>query len=127
MVSCAGREGFLEVSEMSVFNFLKQDANLLARIEVLETRVAILEGTLRQVKNGVAVHDGMLQALIIDKKANDSKGELEKASKLERQRAYARKYYAANKEAIKAKKREKRPVVSPNQLELPDMAVGGTS
>lgn len=112
---------------MSVFNFLKQDANLLARIEVLETRVAILEGMLRQAKNTMAVYDGMLQALIIDKKANDSKGEFEKASKLERQRAYARKYYEANKEAIKAKKRGSRPVVSPNQLELPDMAVGGTS
>jgi hypothetical protein len=65
MVSCAGREGFLEVSEMSVFNFLKQDANLLARIEVLETRVAILEGTLDQLKNGVAVASmGCWQALI---------------------------------------------------------------
>jgi hypothetical protein len=77
----------------------------------------------------------MLQALILDKKANDSRDEFEKAAKigslmeegLERQREYARKYYAANKEAIKAKKREKRPVVSPNQLELPDRAVGGTS
>jgi len=112
---------------MSVFNFLKQDANLLARIEVLETRFAVLEGMLRQVRNTVAVHEGMLQALIIDKKANDSKGEFEKAAKEERQRAYARKYYAANKEAIKAKKRGSRPVVSPSQLELSDMAVGGTS
>jgi hypothetical protein len=112
---------------MSVFNFLKQDANLLARIEVLETRLSILEGTSRQARNTVAVHQGMLQALITDKKANDSRGEFEKAAKEVRQREYARKYYAANKEAIKAKKREKRPVVSPNQLELPDMAVGGTS
>ena len=63
-------------------------------------------------KSGIVVH---------------AKGEFEKAAKEERQRAYARKYYAANKEAIKAKKREKRPVVSPDQLELPDMAVGGTS
>ena len=126
MVSCAGREGFLENSEMSFFNF-KQDANLLARVEVLETRVAVLEGTLRQARNTVAVHQGMLQALITDKKANDSREDFEKSAKLERQREYARKYYHANKEAIKAKKREKRPVVSPNQLEMPDMAVGGTS
>jgi hypothetical protein len=111
---------------MSFFNF-KQDANLLARVEVLETRVAVLEGTLRQARNALALHDGMLQALITDKKTNDSRRDFEKAAKLERQREYARKYYHANKEAIKAKKREKRPVVSPNQLELPDMAVGGTS
>jgi hypothetical protein len=115
MVSCAGRGGFLEISEMSVFNFLKQDANLLARIEVLETRLSILEGTLRQARNTVAVHQGMLQALILDKKANDSRDEFEKAAKigslmeegLERQREYARKYYAANKEAIKERKRTK--------------------
>jgi len=112
---------------MSVFNFLKQDANLLARIEVLETRLSILEGTLRQARNTVAVHEGMLQALILDKRANDSRGDFEKAAKEERQREYARKYYAANKEAIKAKKREKRPSGHPDQLELSDMAVGGTS
>jgi hypothetical protein len=126
MVLCECHEGFLEISEMNIFNF-KKDANLLARIEVLETRVAVLEGTLRQARNTVAVHEGMLQALILDKKANDSRDEFEKAAKKERQREYARKYYAANKEAIKAKKRDKRPVVSPNQLELPDRAVGGTS
>jgi len=126
MVLCECHERFLESSEMSFFNF-KQDANLLARVEVLETRVAVLEGTLRQARNALALHDGMLQALITDKKTNDSRRDFEKAAKLERQREYARKYYHANKEAIKAKKREKRPVVSPNQLELPDMAVGGTS
>ena len=117
---------------MSFFNF-KQDANLLARVEVLETRVAVLEGTLRQARNTVAVHQGMLQALITDKKANDSKDEFERAARLARQREYARKYYHANKEAIKAKKRDKQlmngqtTVVNPNHLELPDMAVGGTS
>lgn len=113
MVSCAGREGFLEVSEMSVFNFLKQDANLLARIEVLETRVAVLEG--------------MVRSLTVDKNTDDFVRKNKHIVRLELQREYARKYYAANKEAIKAKKREKRPVVSPNQLKLPDMAVGGTS
>lgn len=111
---------------MSIFSF-KQDANLLARIEVLESRVAILEGMVTRLKNGVYLHDGMLEGLISHKKANDSMDEQNKALKLERQRAYARKYYEANKEAIKAKKREKRPVVSPDQMELPDMAVGGTS
>lgn len=126
MVLCECHERFLENSEMSFFNF-KQDANLLARVEVLETRVAVLEGTLRQARNALALHDGMLQALITDKKANDSREDFEKAAKLERQREYARKYYHANKEAIKAKKRGSRSVVSPNQLELPDMAVGGTS
>jgi hypothetical protein len=113
MVSCAGREGFLEVSEMSVFNFLKQDANLLARVEVLETRVAILEG--------------MVRSLTIDKNVDDFIKENKQTVNLELRREYARKYYQANKEAIKARKRDKRPVVSPNQLELPSMAVGGTS
>ena len=78
---------------MSVFNFLKQDANLLARIEVLETRVAILEGLAR--------------SLTVDKKTNESMDKQDRAFKLERQRAYARKYYAVNKEAIKARKRIK--------------------
>jgi hypothetical protein len=96
---------------MNIFSF-KKDAHLLARIEVLETRVAILEG--------------MVRALTVDKKANDAKDEFDKEYKLLRQREYARKYYEANKEAIKAKKRDKRPLVSPDQLELPEMAVGGT-
>ena len=111
MVSCAGRERFLEDSEMSIFSF-RQDANLLARIEILETRVAILEG--------------MVRALTVDKKANNAKDEFDKEYKLLRQREYARRYYHANKEAIKAKKRGSRPVVSPDQLKLPEMAAGGT-
>lgn len=77
---------------MNIFSF-KQDANLLARIEVLETRVAVL--------------DGMVRSLTVDKKANESMDKQDRAFKLERQRAYARKYYAANKEAIKARKRIK--------------------
>lgn len=98
---------------MSVFNFLKQDANLLARVEVLETRVAVLEGTVR--------------ALTINKNVDDFIKENKHTVNLELRREYARKYYQANKEAIKAKRRDKRPVVSPDQLGLPDMAVGGTS
>lgn len=98
---------------MSVFNFLKQDANLLARIEVLETRLAVL--------------DGMVRSLTVERLDKISMESRDRAIKEERQRAYARKYYEANKEAIKAKKREKRPVVSPDQLELPSMAVGGTA
>jgi len=98
---------------MSVFNFLKQDANLLARVEVLETRVAVLEG--------------MVRALTIDKNVDNFIEENKRTVSLELRREYARKYYQANKEAIKAKKREKRPVVSPNQLGLSEMAVGGTS
>jgi hypothetical protein len=92
MVSCAGREGFLEISEMNIFSF-KQDANLLARIEVLETRVAILEG--------------MVRSLMVDKKSSELMDKQNRAFKLERQRAYARKYYAANKEVIKERKRTK--------------------
>jgi hypothetical protein len=112
MVLCECRERFLEDSEMSFFNF-KQDANLLARVEVLETRVAVLEG--------------MVRALTVDKNTDDFVRKNKHTVRLELQREYARKYYHANKEAIKAKKREKRPVVSPNQLGMPDMAVGGTS
>ena len=97
---------------MSIFSF-KQDANLLARIEVLETRLAIL--------------DGMVRSLTIDRNVDDFIKENKHTVSLELRREYARNYYQANKEAIKAKKREKRPVVSPDQLELPDMAVGGTS
>lgn len=78
---------------MSVFNFLKQDANLLARIEVLETRFAVL--------------DGKVRALTVDKKSSELMDKQNRAFKLERQRAYARKYYAANKEVIKERKRTK--------------------
>lgn len=117
---------------MSFLGFARE-ANVLARIEVLETRIAVLEGTLRQVRNAVAIHEGTLQALVLDKKANDTKEYFQKEAKQYRQREYARKYYQANKEAIKARKRGKRTVngqttvVNPNQLELPEMAVGGTA
>ena len=97
---------------MSIFNF-KKDDNLLARVEVLESRLAVL--------------DGMVRALTINKNVDDFIKENKHTVSLALRREYARKYYAANKEAIKAKKRGSRSVVSPDQLELPHIKVGGTS
>jgi len=130
MVLCAGREGFLEVSEMNFFKFGAEKTenifDIFARadvLEVLQKRVAALESQ-------AAIMDGMTMGLLDRIRNNEDKEKLEseekKAARAERQRTYARKYYAENSEKIKAKKREKlisdkQHLVNPDQMELPEI------
>lgn len=117
---------------MSFFKFgAEKTENIFARADVLE----LLQNRVAALESQAAILDGMTMGLLERIRNNEDKDKLEadakQAARAERQRLYARKYYAENSEEIKAKKREKsiseksisekQPEVNPDQMELPEV------